>query len=242
VLSNAKIDRLAAALPDDPAALMQHAEGIWARTRAPRPLAEAAVALEKAAALAPADAGARWRAARVYVALAEKARESEARRALARRGATWAKAALGVAPASTEGLYYLGSALGLAASAELAPTLEDQSAIEEPFVRLVESAPGFEQGGPLRILGTLYMQAPPWPAGVGDVDEGMVLLERAIREFPDHPLNHLFIAKAFVKLGQRDRARSPLERVLSFPKRGEWALVGSQYRAEARQLLRDVSR
>jgi hypothetical protein len=56
--------------------------------------------------------------------------------------------------------------------------------------------PNLDDGGPLRLLGALYLKAPAWPNGVGDRDKALELLEKAVKEHPGHPLNHLFYAQA----------------------------------------------
>jgi predicted Zn-dependent protease len=45
-------------------------------------------------------------------------------------------------------------------------------------------------------LGALYLKAPPWPGGIGDLDKALELLEKAVKEHPGHPINHLFYAQA----------------------------------------------
>jgi hypothetical protein len=61
-----------------------------------------------------------------------------------------------------------------------------------------------------------------------------------VREHPEHPLNHLFLAQAHAKMGRRAEAISELRKVLRFPAEGEWRLIGGPFRQEARQLLRDL--
>lgn len=241
-LAPTRVERFAASLPDDAEALIQRADETYLKTRRAKALAEAAIALERALESEPARFEAAWRAARIYVALAERMRESQSKARLAKTARGHAEMAVESEPTRPEGHYYLAAANGLIAAATLTPNQQAQAAIEGPLETAVEIDEGFDSGGPLRILGTLYVQAPPWPAGVGDLDTGLELLERAVQEHPSHPLNHFFLAKAYAKIGRFRDARRVARRVLTFPRKGEWALVGGRYRVAIRQLLRDISR
>ena len=103
-------------------------------------------------------------------------------------------------------------------------------------LRLAGQQPALDEGGPLRVLGLLYVKAPGWPMGPGDLEAALDLLRRGVRDFPDHPLNHLYLAYALVDAGQRTQARAELTRArdLCRPERfGEWA---ARWRDEAEQL------
>jgi tetratricopeptide (TPR) repeat protein len=93
-------------------------------------------------------------------------------------------------------------------------------------LKVAAAMPALDDGGPLRVLGLLYVKAPGWPVGPGDLDAALEILQRAVREYPDHPLNHLYLAYALVAAGQRSPAQEELARarVLCVPERfGEWA-------------------
>ena len=53
-----------------------------------------------------------------------------------------------------------------------------------------------DSGGPLRLLGTPYLKARAWPNGIGNRDKAPELQEKAAKEHPGHPLNHLFYSQA----------------------------------------------
>lgn len=53
-------------------------------------------------------------------------------------------------------------------------------------------------GAAIRLLGMLLVKAPPWPQGPGDPDEGLRLLDEAIREFPDRPEAYAHKAEALL--------------------------------------------
>ena len=97
--------------------------------------------------------------------------------------------------------------------------------------------PAQDEGGPLRVLGLLYVKAPGWPVGPGDLDAALEILHRAVREYPDHPLNHLYLAYALWDAGERDRARDELVRARELcqaERFGDWA---ARWQQEADQLM-----
>jgi hypothetical protein len=94
------------------------------------------------------------------------------------------------------------------------------------LLKVAGQQPQIDDGGPLRVLGYLYVKAPPWPVGPGDLDLGLDLLKKASESYPEHPLNHLFYAEALIADGKTEQARAELvrARALSTPERfGDWA-------------------
>lgn len=81
-----------------------------------------------------------------------------------------------------------------------------------------------DEGGPLRILGALYLKAPPWPTGPGDLDKALELLERAVTNHPEHPLNHLFMAEAMLEDESPEDALVEVDkaRLLLDPEKYSW--------------------
>ena len=107
------------------------------------------------------------------------------------------------------------------------------------LVALLKTAgarPDLDQGGPLRVLGLLYLRAPAWPVGPGDLDAGLDLLKQAAGKYPEHPLNRLFYAQALIEADDPAGARRELDqaRALSVADRyGDWA---ARWRSEADEL------
>ena len=152
---------------------------------------------------------------RLCLLLAERNPDPVQREKLAAEGLRFAEAALALG-ADGDGAvhYYLATNLGLAVRDHVTLAAENLSRLESELQRAVALSPDIDSGGPLRVLGVLYLRAPPWPAGIGDGDKALELLKRAVDRHPEHPLNHLFYAQA---LWEVDGDAS--ERV-----RQEWAL------------------
>lgn len=88
-----------------------------------------------------------------------------------------------------------------------------------PLVRRMLSAaeraaaldPSCEHGGPERLLGGLYLRAPAWPVSIGDPEQAVEHLEKAVALDPRWPENHLLLAEALWADERPLEARQALE-------------------------------
>jgi hypothetical protein len=109
--------------------------------------------------------------------------------------------------------------------------------VHDYFRRAVSLDPSYDDGAPLRALGTFLVKAPPWPAGVGDVDEGIEILEEAVRLFPGHPANHLYAAEALDAEGRGQEATGRYQRVVELCAEPRWGSVCDTYTPRAQTAL-----
>jgi hypothetical protein len=65
---------------------------------------------------------------------------------------------------------------------------------------------GFREGVAARMLGTLYVFAPPRYLEHGDSEEGLTILEDLAERHPDQPQNRLRVAEAYIALGDPEPA------------------------------------
>ncbi len=116
--------------------------------------------------------------------------------------------------------------------------LEAVGRLEELIAALERAgaAPTLDQGGPLRVLGMLLLQAPPWPAGPGDLEAALELLTRAVTDFPGHPLNHLFYSAALRESGDHAGANAALARAQALLDERLWGEVAARWQREAERL------
>jgi tetratricopeptide (TPR) repeat protein len=134
---------------------------------------------------------------RVCLHLAERETHQDKREKLAAEGVDFAEAALKQGGSGDGAVhYYLAANLGLAVREQPTLAMGSLGRLESEMKQAVALSPGIDDGGPLRLLGALYLKAPPWPSGIGDPDKALELLEKAVKEHPEHPLNHLFYAQA----------------------------------------------
>jgi tetratricopeptide (TPR) repeat protein len=134
---------------------------------------------------------------RVCLHLAERETNQENREKLAAEGVDFAETALKQGGSDDGAVhYYLAANLGLAVREHPTLAMGNLGRLEGEMKQAVALSPGIDDGGPLRLLGALYLKAPAWPNGIGDPDKALELLEKAVKEHPEHPLNHLFYAQA----------------------------------------------
>ena len=226
-------------LPETPEDLIQRADSVHASTRALGDLTEAVTCLEKAQSLQN-SYSVQWRLARAYRTLAQQITSKALQRKLLRKAVQFAEMAHATDPEKPEALENLAAGRGVLATLTLAPGKAVQEGIENPAEILVENHPEYLDGAGKRILGALYAKAPPWPAGVGDLEEGLELLKENADQFPKNPMNHFFLGEALLRDGRDREAEGAFKTVLSAPRAGEWALIGATYRRMARQYLRTL--
>ncbi|MGJ0484185.1 MAG: sterol transporter outer membrane protein BstC [Methylomicrobium sp.] len=139
---------------------------------------------------------------RLCLYLAEREANQEKREMLAAEGVGFAETALAQGGGNDGSVhYYLAANLGLAVREHITLAMENLDRLENEMKRALALSPEIDDGGPLRLLGALYLKAPPWPNGIGDIDKALELLEKAAKEHPGHPLNHLFYAQALWEEG-----------------------------------------
>lgn len=139
---------------------------------------------------------------RLCLHLAERAINPENREKFAAEGVKFAETALAQGGGADGAVhYYLAANLGLAVRDHITLAMENLGRLESEMQKAVELSPDIDDGGPLRLLGALYLKAPAWPNGIGDRDKALELLEKANKEHPRHPLNHLFYAQALWEEG-----------------------------------------
>jgi len=139
---------------------------------------------------------------RVCLHLAERETNQESREKLAAEGVGFAETALAHGGnGDGEVHYYLAANLGLAVREHPTQAMGNLGRLEAEMKQAVALNPDIDEGGPLRVLGTLYLKAPAWPSGIGDLDKALELLGKVVKKHPGHPLNHLFYAQALCAEG-----------------------------------------
>jgi tetratricopeptide (TPR) repeat protein len=134
---------------------------------------------------------------KVCLHLAERETNQDKREKLAAEGVGFAEASLAHGGSGDGAVhYYLAANLGLAVREHPTLAIGNLSRLEDEMKQALALSPDLDDGGPLRLLGSLYLKAPAWPNGIGDRDKALELLGKAVKEHPGHPLNHLFYAQA----------------------------------------------
>lgn len=166
------------------------------------------------------------------------------REQLASEGVRFAEKALELGGAGDAAIhYYLAANLGLVARDHVTVAMDNLPRLESEIQRAVALNPAIDDGGPLRLLGMLYLKAPPWPAGPGDGDKALELLARAVTHYPTHPLNHLFYAEATWEVEGDDadeRARNHLAIGRKLLEQGDWGYNREPWQREFAVVQQEV--
>jgi hypothetical protein len=115
--------------------------------------------------------------------------------------------------------YWLAVGLGLLARERHAAAKDALSHMVELLRRAAGSDERIDSGGPHRLLATVLLRAPGWPAGPGDAEAGLPEAQAAVRIAPDYPPNQLALGEALRKNGQDGTAA--YERALSLAQRSD---------------------
>lgn len=154
--------------------------------------------------------------------------------AVARVGLAAARRA-GADDADPAASYYAGALLGLIMRGQGLRAIGRLPELAK-MLKTAAHEPGTDSGGPLRVLGMLYLRAPPWPTGIGDLDLALEYLARAASDFPGHPANHLYYAYALREDGAMAEARKSLDAAVSLIVAGDWGDFGLLWQKEAAEL------
>lgn len=238
-LAGHQVDLQRDELPEDPAALVQIADAKWAEGRSITLLARGAAAVERAHRISP-SFETHWRLSRFQASISEGLEQRHLRSRFIKAALEHAKEAVALEPQRPEGYGTLAVARGFQARNMLAPGRSTQQQIEEAAEALYDNHPTYDEGLGHRVLGGLYTQAPPWPAGVGDLEGAIEILQENLERFPRSALTHFFLGEAYLKFGRTTQAKKSFLKVLAAARTGEWAIVGASYRSKARRYLSSI--
>lgn len=184
---------------------------VASRPEQPAPYDRALAALEQALARRPGDYQLLWRAARACFLVTEYVQDKEQRFAYADGGRQYAERAVKEQPGAVEGHYYLALNIAKMAEARNKLRLLKNAIIAAEAAARID--PGFDEAGPLRFMGKVYITAPAWPVSVGSPEKALEYLQRAVKLSPA-PLNRLFLGEAYFHEEEYGKARVELEQAL----------------------------
>jgi hypothetical protein len=176
--------------------------------------------------------------ARCCVMKADWERKEEDIESVTEAGMQAAKEA-GAAESNPIASYYLALNLGLYVKTKGMKAIFKVGELIQ-VLKVAGIMPDLELGGPVRVLGLLYVMAPSWPAGPGDLDEGLSLLKGAVDNYPSHPLNHLFYAEALIQNKEMKKAEKELDAAVELADTLFWGDYGMRWKAEAAVLRKKL--
>ena len=173
---------------------------------------------------------------RIALHLAERNNDPVKRESIGNEGVRLAEQALSLGGKQDAAVhYYLAANLGLAVHDHPVEAANSLKRLESEIQQAVDLNPDLDNGGPLRLLGMLYLKAPAWPAGMGDGDKALELLKQVADKHPEHPLNHLFHAQALWDVEGESvlpQVRSELTTGLNRLNSGNWGYCKEPWQKE----------
>jgi hypothetical protein len=89
--------------------------------------------------------------------------------------------------------------------------------------------PKFDFAGPHRSLGLLYLDAPGWPASIGNRGKARFHLRKAAELSPEFPENCLCLLEAYLKWGEKTAVQSQLPSTEEVFQRARKNLTGEKW-------------
>ena len=229
-------------LPGKVSELVKYADDMLAKPNVTSAdMENALLALDKAHTLEPKNFEVAWKAARATGWLADELYDDKTKRAhFSGRGIDYAKAAIDADPKRVEGHYYSGINLGLSATTKTIGAKFMVPSVRDAEKKAAQLDSSYDFGGPPRVLGSLYANAPPWPASIGDPDKGVEFLEQALKLGPDYPLNNLLLGDALVAAERYDDAKKQYQIVLDAQPKPEDAHFLTKWKRKAHEHMENA--
>lgn len=198
---------LCAAAPPD---RCREVDKLYFQRDQPGKLDEAAQALEKLVSIGGADAGLWWRYARVLVREGERNDRKKDKLDLFGRAQDAARKAIALDAREPEAHFWLGAAMGRYGQTKgIFKSLSLVGSIRGEMRETLRLDPG--HGGAHHVLGEILWQVPGFAGG--DKRRALAEFEEAVRLTPDYSANYPSLAKAYLKFGEKEKARALLERL-----------------------------
>ena len=227
-------------LPNDPENAIKYIDEEETKQTAPSEENEI-LAVDKMLVANPLSYELLWRGARACAWLTDEFTDKDRRGSWAQKGVDYAKRAVAIDTHRVEGYYYLGINLGQSATTKTVGAYMMVPRVLKAGESALKIDEKFDHAGPGRLIGNVYAKAPPWPASVGDVEDGIKYLKRAVEVAPDYPQNHLHYGDALVSNNQYDEAQKQYQMVIDAQVPPEWAHRAEGWRREAQVGLKKIS-
>jgi tetratricopeptide (TPR) repeat protein len=147
----------------------------------------------------PGNTTSAWKFAQASFEWAEFATDDTQRATLADEGIAAARFAVEMDPKNPAGHFYLAMNKGQLARTKSLGALPLVKEMEESFLRSIKLDPAFDHASAHRSLGMLYLDAPGWPASIGNKSKARKHLEKAVEIAPDYPTNPLTLMDALLR-------------------------------------------
>ena len=187
---------------------VRQAEALWVRSAIARPSSALAVI----------------GAVRAQTWLGEHLDDPQARRDKATEAVQTAQWCRRREPTNPDCHYWLAIAIGVQANQRRATASDGLRIMERELRAAIAGHERLDYAGPRRVLSQMLVQAPGWPTGPGNADEGLEQAQRAVELYPEYPPNLLALAEAYAEVeddaASRDAYRRTIDRAREWQQRG----------------------
>lgn len=161
---------------------------------------------------------------------------------LADHGLQYAKTAEAQDGSRVEYPFFMGVHTGFKMRESFRPQLINIRKTRDYFKRAIELDPAYDDGAPLRAMGILLIKSPSWPTGVGDVDEGVEYLQRAVKMYPYYPANHLYLAEGYMYAERYEDSLAELDVTKGLLENSYWGVPGDVWKQQTATLRAEVAK
>ncbi|MGZ4963612.1 MAG: hypothetical protein ACXWBP_09365 [Limisphaerales bacterium] len=170
-----------------------------------------------------------WQFARASFDRAEFAVDASERAALAQPAIDACEHALTAHENNAPLHYYLAMDLGQLAQTKGIGALKLVRQMETEFLRAQQLNAEFDYAGADRNVGLLYLNAPGWPASIGNHSKARQHLMRAVQIAPAYPENHLDLLEAYIKLDDDTAAQLEAQKIFELLPQARQRFVGEEW-------------
>ena len=160
---------------------------------------------------------------------------------LFQKGIDWSKKAIEINPKNAGGPFWLGvnnskygEARGILKSLFLVGPIIDS------MQQVIAIDPGYEYGGPYRVLGRVYFKLPRFAGG--GINKSIENLKKSLEYAPNISTTHLFLAESYMAKKEYQLAQQELNIILSTPAMPGLEPEFNADKEEARRLLAEVAK
>jgi tetratricopeptide (TPR) repeat protein len=160
---------------------------------------------------------------------------------LFQKGIDWSKKAIEINPKNAGGYFWLGvnnskygEARGILRSLFLVGPIIDS------MQQVIAIEPGYEYGGPYRVLGRVYFKLPRFAGG--GIDKSIEHLKKSLQYAPNVSTTRLFLAESYMAKKEYQLAQQELNIILSTPAMPGLEPEFNADKEEAQRLLAEVNK
>jgi len=175
-----------------------------------------------------------WKTSRACFLMAGKLHNKQQQAHYGRKGRDLAGRAAILQEKRVEPHYYRALCIGRLAEATNKLKLIKSMMAEAEIAARLDSA--FDDAGPLRFLGKVYITAPAWPVSVGSPEKAVDILRQAVTIAPV-PLNRLFLGEALFHDEEYEEAAAHLQQAL---REGKVKGMEPRWREEGLEYLKRI--